>query len=382
MAARGAILGGLLLLAGSAAAAPPEKALAHLRDLRVFLDYDDDTATFAAWPVDKFGARLPPDQIARGVRLGLALWASILPDLKFRFVARPEEANLAFRFGDYVRSGFGDGGGRAFLPGEWGAFDPDCGRYRENRRPDGSRCSEWSHNIITLYRGRWTVAGIDSFGNRSFHEHFSWVFDGRRPHFRRTDGTCGTDTAGAGWDHACVDYPRSPHFQAMRGVDLPIVVQHEFGHVLMGHHTQSPGEYVDIRRRPILDPAYCVRRLPGGYSAMVPGDGAGSWWNQRGVSGPDAGRLEAMGYSVSYPRSGWTLVLARPGSPDLLLSDWREAEKALIWPLQGKPLSREQARRQYFLVDVRPAASRPGAGPGESIAGPSQAPREVPPPVR
>lgn len=338
-------------------------ALKAIRDLRVYLDFDDDTATFACWPVDNFGNRLPADQIARGVRLGLSLWASVLPDMRFRFVNRPEEANVAFRFGPYRNSGVGNGGGRAFPPYHWSELRADCGRFRENRRPGGSPCLEWTSNIIILNRGNWAVTAVDFIGNGAVHEYLAWVYDTGNPHHRVAGGPCrdGGDSM-AVWDHTCVPFPRSPHYAQRAGMDLALMVQHEFGHTLMGDHSISPGEYVDHGRKPILDPEKSVRLTPTGYSVMIPGDGTSSLWNCRSVSRFDADRLAALGYRVCYPRVRGRLQLARPDGRILSLTDWREADKAMIWPLQGRPVTGSKARRQYFLVDVR-LEDAPGRGP-------------------
>ncbi len=376
---------------------PPEiaKAVAALADLRVYIDFDDDPKTFAVWPVDKFGRKLPADEIARGVRLGLSLWASVLPDMHFRFVDKTEGANLLIRFGPYARSGFGDAGGRAFLPSEWNRLDVDCGRFSENKRPDGSGCSEWSGNIITLQSGRWAVKRMDFRGMRETWLDFQWIYDPGRRHYRWKNGV-GTapgsggvadDGAGGGgcglgggaaeigggsqWDQTCVDFSKSPYFDSLAGADLAAIFQHEFGHSLMGPHTESPYECVDYARRPILSADSCVRRVPGrGFSVMFPGDGVDGGWNRRGIFAVDAARLKSLGYHTCYPASNYGIVLARPGGAEKIVRDWREAERLLIWPLRPRVLTVAESRREWFVVDLRldgagsaaaaPRADRPG----------------------
>lgn len=341
---------------GPAQASAPSPAIALARaalpDLRVFVDFDDDTATFAAWPVDKSGHRLPPDQIARGVRLGLLLWASVLPDMRFRLVQREAEANLIFRFGPYRHSGFADAGGRSFMPSQWAPADGSCGREAENRRPDGSRCAEWEHGIIALQEGRWAVKAIDWRGMRETWLDFAWIFDPALPHFGEA-GHCrdGRDP-GARWQEACVPFRQSPYYDSLAGVDLAAVVEHELGHALLGDHTPEPYSCVDLGRRPILSRDRCVRLSPDGFAVMFPGDGVDGWWNKRGVFGGDVARLRALGYRVSYPRARATLVLTGPGGRSLRTRDWREAQRAMIWPLQAGVLSAAQARKQLFLTDI------------------------------
>lgn len=327
--------------------------MARLSDLRVYLDYDDDTSTFVGWPVDKSGNPLSADQIARGARLGLALWASVLPDMRFRFVNRPGEANLALRFGEYRSGGFGDGGARAFLPSEWSSLDIDCGRVRESRRPDGRPCREWDHNIITFFIGRWAVSKADFVNYRQYGAFLEWVFDRRRAHHRTAGGPCrdGSDSAAA-WDHTCVPFADAPHFGAFHGVDLAAIVMHEAGHAILGHHTPEPYSCVDYARRPVFVRERCVRLGPRGFSAMFPGDGIDNWWNHRGVFRADAERLREMGYRVAYPGAAATLHLARPDGKRLVTRDWAEAERAMLWTRTSGTLGEAETRRQYYLVDI------------------------------
>ncbi|MDB5103763.1 MAG: hypothetical protein JWP91_1452 [Fibrobacteres bacterium] len=339
----------------STAAFPPaiSKARVAISDLRVYLEYDEDTSTFASWPVDKFGRKLPADQIARAVRMGLALWASVLPDMRFRLVNRASEANLLVRFGDYKSSGFGDAGGRAFLPTQWSTLDPECGRKRENRGPDGSPCEEWEHNIILMKNGRWAVKGADYRGNLEVYRYFAWIFDPAHPHYSKA-GRCrdGRDSSAA-WSDACVDFRRAPGYDSLQGVDLASVFQHEFGHALLGDHTYNDYECIDYHRRPIVSKDKCTRMYEGGFSSLFPGDGVDGWWNRRGIFEADAIRLKRMGYRVSYPVSRATIVLTRPGGAFIKTSDWREAQRAMIWPLQAKPLTPAQAKRELFVTELR-----------------------------
>ena len=332
-----------------ASAAPARAAVA---DLRVFADFDDDTATFAAWPMDKFGRRLPADQIARGIRLGLLLWASVLPDMRFRLVQREAEANLIVRFGPYRNSGFADAGGRAFMPWQWVRPDGECGRRKENRRPDGSRCSEWDHGIIVLQQGRWAVNAIDWRGMRETWLDFAWIFDAALPHFG-APGHCrdGRDP-GARWNEACVPFAESPYYASLAGADLAAILEHELGHTLMGDHAREPYACVDLGRRPIVSRDSCVRLAPDGFAAMLPGDGVSGWWNSRGVFDGDIARLRELGYRLSYPRARATLILTGPGGRVLRTRDWRVARRAMIWPLQRQVLSPAQARRQLFLTAI------------------------------
>lgn len=340
---------------------PPPQALEAIRDLRVHLDFDRDTATFASWPVDKFMRPLPADQIARAARLGLSLWAGILPDMRFRFVSDPREANLVLRFGPYRDSQGMDGWARAFLPDQWGRADPECGRREEGRRPDGSFCSEWSHNVITFHHRRWAVAGGDFSTGLDFHEYISWVFDRSRPHFvPRGGGPCRDGRSpDAVWSDACVPFPESPHHLEIAGVDLPGVIQHEVGHTLLGDHTPDPPgpSYIDPGRERIVDPAGCVRLGPSGYSCLFRG-AEDKWWNRRCAFRADAERLRGMGYRVQYPTVPWIITLKRRDGATLAVSDWARAESLMLWSRQARPLTRSEAGRQYFLVDLRPDGAR------------------------
>jgi hypothetical protein len=335
----------------------PAQAKETIRDLRVYLDFDDDSATFASWPVDKFGGKLPADQIARGVRLGLSLWASVLPEMRFRFVPA-DSANLVFRFGPYSQApkmGM-DGWAQAFLPEEWVKKAlPACGRIHESRWPDGTPCREWSQNIITLNFRSWTVSGGDFASNHDDHEYLSWVFDRGNLHFRtRPDGPCVDGrAAGAAWSDACVQFKDSPHNLEIRGADLVAAVEHEFGHTVVGEHTpEPPGPiYIDPARTAILAPSQCVRLGPQGFSIMFPGFEE-KWWNHRGAFPADIARLRALGYPVDYPLVKWTLTLRRKDGAVMRTRDWSKALAAMLWTRQGRPLSRAQAAREYFLVDL------------------------------
>ncbi|MBW8886808.1 MAG: hypothetical protein JF616_03525 [Fibrobacteres bacterium] len=352
----------LILSARPSASTPPFDALprpnidlarAAISDLKVFVDYDEDTATFASWPVDKFGRRLAAGEIARAIRLGLLLWASVLPDMRFRLVQRESEANLIVRFGPYRMSGFTDAGGRAFTPDEWALPDGDCGRKAENRRPNGARCAEWEHCIILLENGRWAVKGIDWRGMRMAWLDFAWIFDPALPHFGAA-GKCrdGRDTS-APWTEACVPFRQSPYFDSLAGADLASAFAHELGHTLLGAHTPAPYACADLHRRPILSRDSCVRLTSDGYSILFPGDGLDCWWNRRGVFGADAARLKALGYRVSYPMARAVLILTGPGGRSLRTRDWRAAQAAMIWPLRSRVLSAAEARRELFLTEIR-----------------------------
>ncbi len=353
----------VLILAARPGAVPPpadaaprpniDLARAALSDLKVFIDFDEDTATFAGWPMDKFGRRLSAAEIARAIRLGLLLWASVLPDMRFRLVQRESEANLIVRFGPYRMSGFSDAGGRAFTPDAWAPPDGDCGRRAENRRSNGARCAEWEHGIIVLESGRWAVKDIDWRGMREAWLDFAWIFDSARPHFG-APGHCreGGDT-GVAWAEGCVPFRQSPYFDSLAGADLASAFAHELGHALLGAHTPAPYACADLHRRPILSRDSCVRLTADGYSILFPGDGLDCWWNRRGVFGADAARLKALGYRVSYPGSRATLILTGPGGGSLRTRDWRAAQAAMIWPLHGRVLSAAEARRELFLTDIR-----------------------------
>jgi hypothetical protein len=120
----------------------------------------------------------------------------------------------------------------------------------------------------------------------------------------------------------------------------------------MGHHAPSPYECLDYARRPIIRRDSCVRISKEGFSTLFPGDGIDGWWNRRGVFEADAARLKRKGYRVSYPGTAAAIVLARPGGAVSRVSDWREAQRAMIWPLQAAILTPGQAGRQWFVVDV------------------------------
>lgn len=329
-------------------------ARAAIADLRVYLDFDADSATFATWPVDRSLRPLPADQIARGVRLGLALWASVLPDMRFRFVNRPAEANLCIRFGEYAHSGIRPDGARAFLPRQWASLDAECGRLAENRYPDGKPCEEWRRNIIIVHTRTWAVRDIDFTGNELVYRCFAWIFDPALPHYAPQDGGPCRDgkAAGTGWSDTCVPFLKSPLYDSLKGADLASIIQHEFGHTLMGDHAQSPYDCVDHARRPMIRRDSCVRISEEGFSSMFPGDGIDGWWNRRGVFEADAARLRRKGYRVSYPGTGASIVLARKGGEVKRVSDWRAAQRAIIWPLQPAILTPGQAGRQWFVVDV------------------------------
>jgi hypothetical protein len=344
-----------------------DKAKEAIRDLRVFLDYDDDASTFATWPEDRSGRKLPPDQIARSARLGLALWASVLPAMRFRFVNRAEEANLCIRFGDYKSSGFGRDGGRAFRPSQWAALDVDCGRRAENRKSDGTPCVEGENNIIILYTGTWAAKPMDFRDNLMAFRYFDWVFDPARPHYVKDQGPCRDGKEpGTVWRDTCVPFARVPLADSFPGCDLPAIIQHEFGHTLLGDHTHNFYDCVEYARRPIIKSDSCVRLFDGEFSTMFPGDGVDSWWNRRGLFEADARRLRRMGYQVSYPVSRASIIMSRPDGGYLKTSDWREAHRAMIWPLRARVLTPAEAKRQLFVTDVRvePApADAPAATP-------------------
>jgi hypothetical protein len=48
-----------------------------------------------------------------------------------------------------------------------------------------------------------------------------------------------------------------------------------------------------------------------------------------------------------------TLVLTGPGGRALRTRDWRAAQAAMIWPMQGRVLSAGEAKRELFLTDIR-----------------------------
>ena len=355
---RGLVLGLALCMAltPKLGHAQPTAALREIQDLRVYLDFDEDSTTFASWPIDKFGQKLPADQIARGARLGLSLWASVLPDMHFHFVSAAKDANLIMRFGPYSQApSMGmSGWARAFLPDEW-ALKPEssCGKFRESQWPDGSPCQEWSQNIITFNTICWAVSGADFASNWKHHEYLAWVYDPANRHFRKTpDGPCVDGlSAGVEWSDVCVPFTASPHHLEIQGVDLVSVIVHEFGHTLVGGHTpEPPGDvYIDWHRRPILNRSRCVRLGPNGFSILFPGY-EDKWWNRRCAFPADILRLRNQGYRVNYPKVPWTLIMRRPDGKEFRTQDWSVVQAKMIWTRQRTPLSPTQAARQYFLV--------------------------------
>jgi len=361
-----------------------------LPDLRVHVDIDP-----ADPPRNLRGADLPAGEVREAVRLGLGNWASVIPMMKFRLVGVPDSANLVLRFRSYGRHISGGSTAEAFLPGQWrphppspGAFDFSCGAREPGRFPSGGRCRETANNIILFQSRGLAFRSVDFLDARMRHAYLAGMADrsdSAKRFFRRLPdprfkvwppdrSTCVSGKSVTGelpvWDPVCLDesdWAALPGFDRfgpeIGAYDLASLVQHEFGHTLLGRHTGEGGkcsvvegaDYRDDARDTVFRERSAIRKVrpasgagPYGYSTMLPGNGLDASWNTRGVFPFDAARLASgsldwncapsgpwKGYAISYPGAlGW-IVLGKPSGETKYVDDWGYAQRLMGWPAGG-----------------------------------------------
>ena len=368
-----------------------------LPDLRVHVDVDT-----ADMPYNDRG-KLTREEVESAVWLGIGNWISIMPQAHFRMVPLPESANLVIRFRKYDNHIPGGATGCAFLPWDWrppppgpAAFDFACGAKEFGKLPSGAPCWENSNNIIMFQVRGMAFRRVDFLDSRMHHEYtvsktdrsdstrafFRFLPD---PHFKTWPpdrSTCVSGAPRAGvyptLDLVCVEekyWPTLKHYDKFGAVegpyDIASMVEHEFGHTLVGDHTFQSGrcmtlqgeDYAAFDREPVVLENKAIRRVTwqqGGdsvssYSTLFPGNGFDAAWNIRGMFEVDAQRLASgsldlacrstgvwKGFPTSYPKiSGW-IILQKPNGSTKYVDDWRYACRLMGWPLSdGRPMTGE-----------------------------------------
>ncbi len=386
-----------------------------LPDLRIYIDVKPDDMPFYRDEREGY-IRLSLEEIKDAVRLGIGNWKSVLPDMHFRIVDSEAEANLVLRFRDYKKHISRGATAEAFSPLSWKS-DPDfsCGKtadgednFDHSRRnlsyfPDGRRCDERQNNIIlfqlwsgAFYRKHF-ASSLDRYewGMASRDRSRSWFRLGTDPLMNTADtSTCspGYDKNGAPWgvfDPLCVDpedWEAMPHAKEFSidssYADLAYLVQHEFGHTIMGDHTSDMtmgGTYEKNDRDPVYDINYAIRKaeladivsLPGitaptSYSIMFSGDGIETTWNIRGVFDLDADRLAsgsschsewqgypAAGWRVTYPLTEMLIKLQNSDTGEIYLThDWHEAQEMMGWPTHKDGNNHRAHDTRWFQVAI------------------------------
>jgi hypothetical protein len=387
-----------------------------LPDLRVFVDLDP-----ADMPRNHVQGQLPAAEVREAVELGIGNWASIMPQMRFRLASSPDSANLVVRFRDYRNHITGGATAEAFTPGRWrpapvpgastrGAFDFACGARAPGRFPDGRRCRETDNNILLFQTVGMAFRTVDTLDARMHQEYLEALTDRSDPRKRfyrflpdpRFRGwppdrsTCVPGAARGGalpaLDLGCPedsDWAAMPHaagFGREHGpYDIAELVQHEFGHALLGAHTGEAGclektseDFYAIDRDPVLREPSAIRRAGPrgvyGYSILFTGNGMDAAWNSRGVFALDAARLAGgvlgrdcrpypsswHGYRTSYPKSSrWIVLRGREGGTKYV-DDWAYAARLMGWPGAAPGA----ARAEWFQVGLIPK-TEPAQGPSE-----------------
>lgn len=341
------------------------------------------------------------------VELGIGNWASVLPGMRFRMVASPDSANLVVRFRDYGKHIAGGSTAEAFFPGRWrpappapGAFDFACGARAPGRLPDGRACYETANNTLLFQTRGMAFRSVDTLDARMHREYLAPLADraDQRKRFFRflpdprfnawppDRSTCVAGAAREGiapsLDFACpedADWAALPHAAAfgreMGPYDIAGLVQHEFGHTLLGAHTgdygcleKTPEDFYAIDRDPVLREASAIRRAgPSGaygYSILFPGNGIDAAWNSRGLFALDAARLAGgalgrdcrplpspwHGYRTSYPKSSKWIVLRSRAGGSKYVDDWAYAARLMAWPYAAPGA----AAAEWFQVGLLP----------------------------
>ncbi len=379
-----------------------------LPDLRVHVDLDPKDM-----PRNRLDGDLAPQEVQEAVALGIGNWASILPQMRFRLVDAADSANLVLRFRAYGAHISGGASAEAFTPGRWrppqpapGSFDFSCGARVRGRTSAGKPCREVDNNIILFQTRTLAFKRIHFLDARMHWEYLAAMTDradASKRFFRflpdagfrvwppdRT--TCVTGASRSGsvpvWDPVCLtdaDWATLPHGdkfgREIGSFDIAELVQHEFGHALLGMHTGDGGRctettgsgYQDYTRDPVYLADSTLRRArrtgPGAsaaipsYSVLFPGNGLDAAWNSRGVFPLDAERLASgaldwecrpagswRGYAVSYPRSSAWIVLQNREGGTKFLDDWEYALRLLGWP----SLSEKPGRAEWFQTGILP----------------------------
>lgn len=378
-----------------------------LPDLRVYVDLDP-----RQMPRNSLQGEMPAAEVREAVELGIGNWASILPQMRFRLAPSADSANLVIRFREYGNHIAGGASAEAFLPGQWrpapparDAFDFACGAERPGAFPDGRPCRETANNIILFQSRGVAFHTVDSLDARMHEEYLEALADRRDPAKRffrflpdarymawppdRSTCVAGAPRGAAApvLDMTCLedsDWAALPHARAFgpeRGpYDIAAMVQHEFGHTLLGAHTgeagcleKTPEDFYGIGRDPVLREASAIRRAGPrgafGYSILFPGNGMDAAWNSRGVFALDAARLAGgalgfdcrpapspwHGYRTSYPGSSRWIVLRNRAGGTKYLDDWAYAARLMGWPGAAPGA----ARAEWFQVGLLPKAEAP-----------------------
>ena len=329
------------------------------KDLRIYLDLSGNL------PVNYKGAPLTNDEILQQTALGLNLWQSILPDMNYQFVSSLASSNF---FVDFTNLSGGA----------------------------GAQTDEFNHIHVNLTG----IGGKDNdfISNKLVHEYFSWVYNPLANHWgpASNPSICTTlpnpTTPRAAFDAGTVEPYRDnqsascflpsqfPDFGKLVGFDLAYLIQHESGHCLMNFstngvpipsgqqdHSIAPSMIVNgsdmyfpnyipnsaWTRRPVYEPNFLTRRRADGTSIMFSGDGS-SLFNSRGIFPIDVNQLINENYRVTYPNISGAIVLSRPNGSVYITSNWDEAQKKMVWPNQGTPLTQANLDTAWFLVDVYP----------------------------
>lgn len=389
-------------------------------DLRVYVDLDP-----ADMPRNQVQGPMSAAEVRAAVELGIGNWASVLPQMRFRMVASADSANLVVRFRDYRNHISGGATAEAFFPGQWrpappapGGFDFSCGARAPGKTPDGKRCRETGNNIILFQTHGMAFRSVDTLDARMYGEYQQALAarsDPRRRFFRflpdpRFNGwppdrsTCVSGAARGdsvpALDIACPadsDWAALPHARAfgpgMAPYDIAQLIQHEFGHTLLGGHTgeagcleMTPERFYDPGRDPVFLEPYAIRRTgpqgAWGYSILFNGNGMDASWNSRGVFALDAARLAGgaldrdcrpsaiparspgpapwRGYRTSYPKSSRLIILRNRAGGTKYVDDWAYAARLMAWP----GASPGAARAEWFQVGLMPSPA-PGQAASE-----------------
>lgn len=394
-----------------------------LPDLRVYIDVLPDDMP---WTIDehKQVIRLTRRELEDAARLGLGNWQSVLPDMHFRLVDSPNQANLVLRFRDYRGYLYSSATAQAFSPSEWNAQpDFDCDFIKVSRlgsdgqfhtvqefghnRSTGAACNENDNNII-MFQNRTGLFYRKHFA--SSLDRYEWGMAARdrsRPFYRpansplyhtpdRSDCRPGRDASGqptGRWDPFCLaaaDWEALPHaheFGIEGGYfDLGYLIEHEFGHTLLGGHTayiHTPGQpwgYFDEDRDPPYDIDLAIRKgrladpvsLPGitaptSYSILFEGRGLETTTNIRGIFDLDADRLAsgtpyprqwhgypAAGWRVTYPITAMYIKLQNDQTGEVRYThDWHEVQALMGWPVHKAQGNHRAHDTHWFQVGIQ-----------------------------
>ncbi|MBN2036702.1 MAG: hypothetical protein JW768_08185 [Chitinispirillaceae bacterium] len=364
--------------------------------LRVFINKQDTIG-------NEFVHELPDEEIRSAVKLGLYLWASILPDLNVEFVKNHADANFTVTFKDLTSAGWA-GYTNFWTSGPTAGMTINCVNLAFRSLDFASPFMSFEYYQAAWDRNepRWVEywSGGATGEGKTYDQQLKRLAENYGSMDLALERICFRWGCLLENERALTALPHYSVFGGKRfklGVfDLAGVVQHEFGHVLgidesdgnsetlggtCGTFSCMPRERFNDRRpahdrqKEIWIPRAPIRKHPSfgisektSYCAHMGNSWGGRGWNSRAIFNRDADIVSAelvsrsdcatvtktrgKPFVVSYPkiRTGWSIVLQNKTSKDRFYTDnWHVAHEKMGWVLNENTAALDC---EWFVVDI------------------------------